>query len=107
MSKPISLFRKNFAKWTHILIFIIMFFSPLYLPWYVVLAIFCIFRIQDKVFGGCLLTYMEFGNFDREWTDYYLFKIDKLQIRRETWAKFFDYVIPVIWTVIAFVINKA
>ncbi len=49
----------------HVLFFVVVISSIFWLPWYVLLFIFLILRIQDVILGGCILTKLEYGSYDR------------------------------------------
>jgi len=57
----------------HVLFFIIITSGVFWINWYYLLVIFIILRIQDLIWGGCILTKLEYGSFDRRFTKEHLF----------------------------------
>lgn len=62
---------KRFNVWfvIHAAVHILAITSIFWLPWYWLALIFVLLRVQDAIFGGCVLTYLEYGSWDRRWTN--------------------------------------
>ena len=85
-----------------------MILSPFWLPWYYIFLIFALLRLQDYFLGGCILTWVEFGDFKRQWIAYkFINNFTKRQnISLKIIALFVDYIIPLSIVVIAYFIQK-
>ncbi len=53
----------------HVLVHVVAVTSIFWLEWYWLAIVFIALRIQDAIFGGCILTYLEYGSWERRWTD--------------------------------------
>lgn len=82
--------------------------SIFWLPWYYILLIFALLRVQDYFLGGCILTWLEYGDIERQWTASIF--INKLVDTKKVSLKFIafviDYFIPVIIVILAYFIQK-
>lgn len=56
---------KKFWAGIHILFTAFVVSSVLWIQWYVLLLIFVVLRIQDAILGGCILTRLEYGSYER------------------------------------------
>ncbi len=53
----------------HALFFVFAVTSVFWLPWYWLAVIFLLLRFQDFIFGGCFLTKLEYGSWNRRYTE--------------------------------------
>jgi hypothetical protein len=53
----------------HVLFFIFAISSVFWLQWYWLALIFLFLRLQDVLFGGCILTRLEYGSWERRFTE--------------------------------------
>ncbi len=88
----------------HILFFVIVIGSIFWIPWYIILAIFLLLRLQDIILGGCILTKLEYGSYDRR------FDVENGQyLLPKKYMRFFpitvDWILPAILIVIAYFIK--
>ena len=104
----ISNFRKYTGLILHELFFIIMISSVFWLPWYYIFLIFILLRLQDYLLGGCILTWVEFGEFKRQWVAYHftdkLIKTHKISLK--VIALVVDYLFPLSLVILSYFIQK-
>lgn len=62
---------KKYNIWfaLHALFFAFAISAVVWMPWYWLAAMFLILRLQDLLFGGCVLTWLEYGSWERRYTE--------------------------------------
>lgn len=89
----------------HILFFVIVISGIFWIKWYFLFLIFLLLRIQDLVWGGCFLTKLQYGSFDRRFiAEHSAHKLPKWT--RKNFYLFIDYILPVILVLLAYLIQK-
>jgi hypothetical protein len=101
---PISKFRKYLGFVLHVVFFVVMISSIFRLHWYRVLLVFALLRIQDFIFGGCILTRLEFWDFRRQWIKYHYIKMSKFPTKY--FAVWFDRLFPLVLVLLAYCIQR-
>lgn len=104
----VSKFRKYLGFVFHWLFFVTMVSSMFWLAWYYIFLIFLLLRIQDYFFGGCILTWVEYGDFKRRWVvnTFIANFINKRKIPVKYMGIFIDYFIPLIIVILAYFIQE-
>ena len=99
-------FRQTLNIWfvLHVLFFVIVISSIFWLPWYALFVIFLLLRLQDLVLGGCVLTKLEYGSYDRR------FDVEKggYFLPKKIFRFFsvtIDYIIPAILVLVSYLIK--
>ena len=100
----ISPFRKKLGFILHVVFFVVMISSIFWLRWYWVLLIFTLLRIQDFIFGGCILTRLEFWDLKRQWVKYHYVKMNKLPTKY--FALCIDWLYPLTLVILAYFIQR-
>lgn len=59
----------------HVLATILFLTSPLLIPWWGIPVIIGLFLLQNKIFGGCVLTLLQFGSTKEGFYYHYLSKL--------------------------------
>lgn len=104
----VSKLRRYLGHILHWLFFVMMISSVFYLPWYYIFLIFSLLRLQDYFLGGCILTWLEFGDIKRQWvTSVFINKIvNTKKISLKFIAFVIDYLIPAVIVILAYFIQK-
>jgi hypothetical protein len=104
----VSKFRKYLGHALHWLFFLVMISSIFWLPWYYIFLIFAVLRLQDYFLGGCILTWLEFGDVKRQWVaSTFINKIvSTKKVSLKLIAVFIDYLVPLLIVVLAYFIQK-
>lgn len=94
--------RKDFGPkfYLHILILIIAYTSPFWLPYWWIIGGILLYWLQIAVFQGCVLTQAEFGSKDESFWVYYLGKIG-VQLPAKYSNLIIDLVFPMVILTIA------
>lgn len=98
---------KKLSIWfvLHVLFFIFVIFGVFWIKWYYLFLIFLILRIQDFILGGCFLTKLEYGSFDRrfikEHSGHLLPKWSQ-----KIFYPFVDFILPIILIILAYLIQS-
>lgn len=95
---------KRIAFALHVLFFIFFTTSVFWLSWQWVLLIFILLRLQDFLVGGCILTYLEFGTFKRQWIKSHLVKSNILP--GWIFALLIDWLFPASLVMITYLLQK-
>lgn len=63
--------RSRFNIWfvIHALLHVLLIPAIFLIPWYWLALIFVLLRVQDALFGGCILNYFEYGTTRVRWTE--------------------------------------
>ncbi len=89
----------------HILFFVVIISGIFWIKWRYLFIIFLLLRIQDLIWGGCFLTKLQYGSFDRRFIAEH--SGDKLpKWARKNFYHFVDYILPVILIMLAYLIQK-
>lgn len=89
---------------SHILFFILVISGIFWIKWYYLLLIFILLRLQDLIWGGCVLTKLEYGSFSRRFiAEHSGHKLPKWA--RKNFYIFIDYILPIILIISAYLIQ--
>lgn len=96
---------KNWLALIHLVIIICVYLSPLFIPWQYVLIIFILYRLQLYIWGGCILSNLQFGKKDEGFYFHYLKKVFP-NITNKTIDLIVDNIIPITIIIIAYIIQN-
>ena len=71
---------EHFWFWLHLLIIFLIWTSPFFLDWKIILGFIGIYYLQLFIFSGCILSVKQFGVKDREKT-FFIFLFNKIGIK--------------------------
>ncbi len=96
---------KSIWFWLHVLFFVLVVVLIFFVDWYYILAIFLALRLQDLILGGCILTKLEFGSYERRFDRHYYIKyLPKFLKKSPTF--FVDWILPMVLVFITFLIHR-
>ena len=99
-STPLNNNQKNdfgLVFWVHLILLILIIASPFLFSLAVIIITIALFWIQFFIFGGCVLTFKQFGKTDPEMTFwYYLFTLLKLDVNKKKVKIAVRYILPFI-----------
>ena len=101
--------RKDFVIifWLHLIIILVIFSSPFWLSWKLIVIAIFIYYVQLLLFKNCILTTLQFQEKDRN-TTFYSYYLEKLgfNVNKKKLRLFLDYILP--WLILgaAFFIQK-
>ena len=91
----------------HVIIIIAIYTMPIWLNWRLIIIYGILNLIQIKIFGGCVVSHWQFKD---KHTGFYKHYIDKCFPKNKITNKeiniAIDYVLPIILTIIGFLIQK-
>ena len=92
--------------WIHLILIILVWLSPFWLSWKLILFFIFLYYLQLVIFKGCLLTQSQFNIKGREmiFYHYYLTKFG-FKIGKEKARIFVDYILPWIILIAAIIIQ--
>ena len=92
--------------WSHLIIILAIWTSPVWLPWYLVLAGVLLYYLQLVLFGDCVLSMGQFNTRARERT-FYQHYLEKMGVKVDgrRLVIFLDYVLPWLLVGAAYVIQ--
>jgi len=91
------------AVLAHSIVMILAYSSPFWLDWRFILLALFLYYLQIWIFGGCVLTYAQYGRFDETFTGNIIIKIASLigmKLNKESIKKFLD-ILPILYIIIA------
>ncbi len=95
-------FRYYFFLILHVVVLLLWYTSPFYLPWYVVVLTVLAYYLQNIFLHKCILTMGQFGNADDGFYYHYLIKAGFHPDEKKL-NYFLDYVIPPVLIGFAFI----
>ncbi|GEM_PF-870789 len=99
--------RSTVAAWMHVVVMVLAYTSPFWLDWRLVLGGVLLYYLQLWVFGGCVLTYAEFGKWEESFTLHYLTKgmaLLGIKVPQRATKKVLD-ALPYLYVVFSFVLQ--
>lgn len=97
--------KKNLIITLHVLIMTLAYTSPFWLDYKLMIAGIILYYIQIWIFGGCILTFAQFGKWDETFTGRgIIFLGDKvgMKFKKESVKRFMD-ILPAIFLIIAII----
>ncbi len=89
----------------HVLIIIVAYSSPWFIPWQVVFGVFLLYRLQFIMFGNCLLSFWQFNDKKETFFFHYIKKVFP-NANQKSVDFFTDWVLPFGAVVTAFIIQN-
>jgi len=99
--------KRNLIGILHLILILLVFSSPAWLNWKLILLLWILNLFQIWIFGGCLLSQYQFKRKNQGFYRYYIDKFFPKNRIKEKYLNFFlDYLIPIILVIIAFIIQN-
>lgn len=89
----------------HLIIMILAYTSPFWLDWKLIIAALAIYYLQLWVFGGCLLTFAQYGKWDETFSGRLIVWLGEkvgLKLGLKSVKRFLDF-LPLFYIVISFI----
>ena len=97
--------KKGLIIGLHILIMAFAYTSPFWLDWRLIIFGLAVYYIQILIFGGCILTYAQFGKWDETFTGRGILWLGSkvgLHFKKESLKRFLN-ILPLIYLAIAII----
>ncbi len=91
---------KRLVFTAHLLFIVVVFTSPFFLSWKLILIFVFLYYLQILVLGGCVLTKAQFGSYDETFYHHYLNKLG-FRISERKVKIVADYILPPLIFVVA------
>ena len=89
--------KKNLLHFVHLVIILLCWASPFFLPWKFILFGIVLYYLQNIFLKGCIVSYLQFGDHEETMYSYYLTKLG-VHFNRKRLRFVTDHIFP--WTIL-------